>query len=72
MPVPYLPADTTRSVSSTSEYGDRGGARVSVRPHSRTSRSSRVKPERFSSGPGSSSGSNSGPFKTEKNRKIVI
>ena len=58
VPVPYLPADTTRSVSSTSEYGDRAGGRVSVRPHSRTSR----RPERFSSGPGSSSGSNSGKF----------
>ena len=33
MLVPYIPADTTRSVSSTSEYGDR----VSVR-HFRTSR----------------------------------
>ena len=53
MVVPYLPTDTTRSVSSTSEYGDRAGGRVSVRPHSRTSR---VKPERFSSGPGSNSG----------------
>ena len=48
--VPYLPADTTRSVSSTSKYWDRAGGRVSVRPHSRTWR---VKLERFSSGPGS-------------------
>ena len=37
MAVPYLPADTTRSVSSTSKYGDRAGGRVSVR-HFRTSR----------------------------------
>merc|ERR1719350_786259 len=59
VPVPYLPADTTRSVSSTSEYGDRAGGRVSVRPHSRTSRSSK---QRGSSGPGSSSGSNSEKF----------
>ena len=48
--VPYLPADTIRSVSSTSKYGDRAGGRVSLRPHSRTSR---VKLERFSSEPGS-------------------
>ena len=38
MLVPYLPADTIRSVSSTSKYGDRAGGRVSLRPHSRTSR----------------------------------
>jgi len=48
VPVPYLPADTTRSVSSTSEYG--GG--VTSRPSSRHSHRPR--------GPPSTSGSNSG------------
>ena len=37
MAVPYIPADTTRSMSFTGEYGDRAGGRVSVR-HFRTSR----------------------------------
>ena len=50
VPVPYLPADTTRSVSSTSEYGDRAGGRVSVRPHSRTSRSSKQRGSPTTSG----------------------
>eukprot|EP00092_Neocalanus_flemingeri_P053232 GFUD01062506.1.p1 GENE.GFUD01062506.1~~GFUD01062506.1.p1 ORF type:complete len:453 (-),score=82.59 GFUD01062506.1:645-2003(-) len=50
VPVPYLPADTTRSVSSTSEYG--GG--VTSRPSSRHSHRPR--------GPPSTSGSNSGKY----------
>jgi len=50
VPVPYLPADTTRSVSSTSEYG--GG--VTSRPSSRTSHRHR--------GPPSTSGSNTGKY----------
>ena len=53
VPVPYLPADTTRSVSSTSEYGAGGGANgVASRPTSRHSHRPR--------GPPSTSGSNSG------------
>jgi len=55
VPVPYLPADTTRSVSSTSEYGQgRLGSVVSARPHSRNSRSSKLRD------PSSTSDSNSG------------
>jgi len=53
VPVPYLPADTTRSVSSTSEYGGGHGGqpgRVSVRPHSRTSRSSKQRGSPTTSG----------------------
>ena len=50
VPVPYLPADTTRSVSSTSEYGGGQGGRVSVRPHSRTSRSSKQRGSPTTSG----------------------
>jgi hypothetical protein len=56
VPVPYLPADTTRSVSSTSEYGASGGGvgggGVASRPTSRHSHRPR--------GPPSTSGSNSG------------
>jgi len=55
VPVPYLPADTTRSVSSTSEYGGgyaQGG--VTSRPASRNSQ----RPRHM--GPSSTSGSNSG------------
>merc|ERR1719433_95132 len=63
VPVPYLPADTTRSVSSTSEYGAaRAASIVSARPQSRNSRSSKLNHLRNSSGQGSSSGSNSGKF----------
>jgi len=55
VPVPYLPADTTRSVSSTSEYGAaRAVSNVSARPHSRNSRSSKLRD------PSSTSDSNSG------------
>jgi len=52
VPVPYLPADTTRSVSSTSEYGASARAMeaVSVRPHSRTSRSSKQRGSPTTSG----------------------
>ena len=51
VPVPYLPADTARSVSSTSEYGVGG---VTSRPNSRHSHRPR--------GPASTSGSNSGYY----------
>merc|ERR1719219_998651 len=55
VPVPYLPADTTRSVSSTSEYGAaRAASIVSARPHSRNSRSSKLRD------PSTTSDSNSG------------
>merc|ERR1712066_255992 len=55
VPVPYLPADTTRSVSSTSEYGAaRPNSLVAARPSSRNSRSPK---QRGSSSP---SDSNSG------------
>merc|ERR1712212_297508 len=50
VPVPYLPADTTRSVSSTSEYGQ-----ATSRTPSRHSQ--RPRPQQ---GPPSTSGSNSG------------
>jgi len=59
VPVPYLPADTTRSVSSTSEYG--GG--VTSRPSSRHSHRPR--------GPPSTSGSNSGYSKYSSGGQLV-
>jgi len=60
VPVPYLPADTTRSVSSTSEYG--GG--VASRPASRQSNPNRPR------GPPSTNGSNSG-YSRNSNRHLV-
>ena len=60
VPVPYLPADTARSVSSTSEYqGSRAHSRAAAAAHRPASRASK-QGGRLSSGPGSSSGSNSG------------
>merc|ERR1719320_532736 len=60
VPVPYLPADTTRSVSSTSEYG--GG--VTSRPSSRHSHRPR--------GPPSTSGSNSGRHHKNTNQSLIL
>jgi hypothetical protein len=66
VPVPYLPADTTRSVSSTSEYGGgvaHGG--TAGRPASGTSHRPRH------AGPPSTSGSNSGQSKYSNQQLFV-
>ncbi|XP_023343014.1 uncharacterized protein LOC111712591 isoform X2 [Eurytemora carolleeae] len=60
VPVPYLPADTARSVSSTSEYGVGG---VTSRPNSRHSHRPR--------GPASTSGSNSG-YSRQSSRGALV
>jgi len=60
VPVPYLPADTARSVSSTSEYGQ-----ATSRTPSRHSQ--RPRPQQ---GPPSTSGSNSG-YSKYSNRQLV-
>ena len=67
VPVPYLPADTTRSVSSTSEYGAaRQTSLVSGRPNSRSSKLNHL---RNNSGQASSSGSNSGEIYQDSTTK---
>jgi len=63
VPVPYLPADTTRSVSSTSEYGGVNGGVVTSRPNSRHSHRPR--------GPPSTSGSNSG-YSRQSSRGALV
>lgn len=63
VPVPYLPADTARSVSSTSEYGQ-GGVSSSRTPSRHSHR------PRPAHGPPSTSGSNSG-YSKYSSRQLV-